>query len=88
VHLIVTPYDEVILTKVLQWIKKASAFYVNSHLQRTGTLWQRESFDHILRNDESIRTKADYICLNPVRAGLVARVQDYRWLWNLYALQP
>jgi putative transposase len=86
VHLIVTPY-EVTLANVLQWIKGASAFYVNSHLQRTGRLWQRESFDHILRNGESIRAKSDYVCLNPVRDGLVARVQDYPWLWNLYPLE-
>ena len=48
---------------------------------RSGSLWQRESFDHILRRDEDLIEKAEYIANNPVRAGLVARPEEYRWLW-------
>jgi hypothetical protein len=32
--------------------------------------WHRDFFEHRLRKDESFRQKADYILLNPVRAGL------------------
>jgi putative transposase len=45
-------------------------------------VWQREYFDRILRSAEDIRTKAEYICENPVRAGLVERVDDYPWIWR------
>ena len=34
-------------------------------------LWQRSFFDHVLRTDEPAEPHADYILLNPVRAGLV-----------------
>lgn len=44
-------------------------------------VWQHESFDHVLRSEESIPTKVDYIIQNPVRAGLVRTATDYRWLW-------
>ena len=42
-----------------------------------GRLWQRYSFERVLRADEPPRVVARYILANPVRAGLVARVEDY-----------
>lgn len=45
---------------------------------RTGRrLWQRESFERILRNHEGSRAVSRFILEAPVRAGLVARPQDY-----------
>lgn len=32
--------------------------------------WQDDFFDHRLRHDESVREKAEYILMNPVRARL------------------
>jgi REP element-mobilizing transposase RayT len=46
-----------------------------------GPVWQEESFDHVLRSDESFEQKAEYIRQNPIRAGLVKEAADYRWLW-------
>jgi hypothetical protein len=40
-------------------------------------LWQRYGYEHVLRNDEATMSVARYILENPVRAGLVARVEDY-----------
>jgi REP element-mobilizing transposase RayT len=42
-----------------------------------GIRWQRDFFDHRLRNVESTAEKAHYIRMNPVRAGLVANPQDW-----------
>ncbi len=42
-----------------------------------GIQWQRDFFDHRLRNPESAAEKAKYIRMNPVRAGLVANPQDW-----------
>jgi putative transposase len=39
--------------------------------------WQRDFFDHRLRNLESAAEKAKYIRMNPVRAGLVANPEDW-----------
>jgi putative transposase len=45
---------------------------------KTGkTLWQLSFFDHILRTAENLSKTAEYILLNPVRAGLVQRPNDY-----------
>ena len=82
VHLIATPYEPWPLRRVMQRIKGVSSHSVNHANQTRGTLWQHESFDHILRSDESLGKKIEYICQNPVRAGLVARPEDYPWLWR------
>jgi REP element-mobilizing transposase RayT len=44
--------------------------------------WQRDYFDHRLRNHESHREKADYIRLNPVRAGLVSDPALWPFIWE------
>ena len=44
-------------------------------------MWQDESFDHVLRGDESFDETVDYIRQNPVRRRLVERPEDYEWLW-------
>lgn len=61
--------------------KSESAHRINKVLLRTGRVWQDESFDHILRGNESLKEKVRYILENPVRAGLVKSPPDYPWLW-------
>jgi len=43
--------------------------------------WQRDFFEHRLRNDESASQKWDYIRRNPVRVGLVK--EPVEWPWSL-----
>ena len=86
VHLLLTPLrnlqgDLYSLVEILQGIKSASAHGLNRVLQRSGPVWQEESFDHVLRSGESFEEKVEYIRQNPVRRGLVNRPEDYRWLW-------
>ena len=69
------------LVDIMQCMKGATAHRVNKLLQRSGPVWQEESFDHVLRSHESLKEKAEYIRQNPVRRGLVKRPEDYRWLW-------
>jgi hypothetical protein len=50
-------------------------------------LWQRYGFEHVLHDDELTLIVAKYILENPVRAGLVQRVEDYPFVGSLvYAL--
>lgn len=69
------------LPEILKAIKGTSARSVNRLSGRHGSLWQDESFDHVLRGDESFDETVDYIRQNPVRRGLVQRPEDYEWLW-------
>jgi len=46
--------------------------------------WQRDFFDHRIRNDENLDEKSEYIRQNPIRAGLVTKYEDWRWKWDLF----
>ena len=86
VHLLLSPlrYDQgwpFPLTDILQCLKGATAHRINKLLHRSGPVWEEESFDHVLRSEESLEQKLEYIRQNPVRAGLVSRPGDYPWLW-------
>ncbi len=87
VHMVITPLlgdDEIPFTvaAIMSGIKGASAHSINKSLNRRGAVWQDESFDRILRTQENLREKVEYVCQNPVRAGLVLNEDDYRWLWR------
>jgi len=47
-----------------------------------GVQWQSGFFDHRLRSDESFGEKANYVRQNPVRAGFVARAEDWPHVWE------
>ena len=87
-HLILTPLTDVQrlrmfpLHEILQGIKSYSARRINEQLGRRGQVWQRESFDHVLRCSESIDAKTAYVLANPVRAGLVNLPEEYPWRWE------
>jgi REP-associated tyrosine transposase len=81
VHLIFTPYDDWTLCRIMQRLKGSSAHFINEACDRRGPLWLGESFDHILRSDESLSKKVEYVRQNPVRRGLVASPEEYQWLW-------
>jgi putative transposase len=69
------------IPEITRTVKSESAHRINNALTPTGRVWQDESFDHILRGDESLRKKAMYILKNPVRAGSAASPGEYRWWW-------
>lgn len=66
------------LGKLMQAAKGRTARYLNAAASRTpGRVWQPGYHDHALRKDEEVRAVARYIVANPLRAGLVERIEDY-----------
>ena len=88
VHLVLTPginedrQRVYVLSEIMWAIKSASAHRINKSLRRSGSIWQQEYFDHAIRRSESLEEKIRYVRQNPVRAGLIAKAEDYRWLWQ------
>ncbi|MBI1913413.1 MAG: transposase [Planctomycetes bacterium] len=84
VHLLLYPrpcgpghwYD---LADILKGLKGASARRINQLLGTKGQVWQEERYDRIMRNDQELEEKMQYIFENPVKAGLVARAEDYEF---------
>jgi putative transposase len=48
--------------------------------------WQEGVFDHLIRNNESYAEKWEYVRLNPVTAGLVARSEEWPFQGEINAL--
>jgi putative transposase len=61
--------------------KQYSGFHYKK--ARRSRLWQRYGFEHVLRDDELTLVAAKYILENPIRAGLVERVEDYSFVGSL-----
>ena len=73
-----------VLYRILQTIKRISAWKVNRLVGRAGELWQPESFDRMLRtNRDEFERYYTYIAENAVRARLAATPEEYRWYWHL-----
>jgi REP-associated tyrosine transposase len=86
VHIILTLFDDHRsgnqLSDVMKSIKGVSARNIKLLLRRRQHVWLDESFDHVLRMNERSRAKYEYVCDNPVRAGLVTSADEYPWLWR------
>jgi len=80
-HWLVRLGDEVSLSVLMQQVKSKSGFYIKKLLGLKEPVWQSGFHDRALRKDEDVKTVARYVIANPLRAGLVVRVEDYA-LWD------
>jgi len=61
------------------------------HAHHSQIEWQENFFDHRIRSEESLDEKIEYIRHNPVRQGLIARPEDWQYVWtsnDLLTLNP
>jgi REP element-mobilizing transposase RayT len=81
VHGIVRPLlsEDEPLERILQSWKRHSAREINRRFGLTGHLWQDESFDRIIRDEEHLWRVIQYIGANPGKAGL-SRDQCAIWI--------
>ena len=79
VHLIVTPIGEYTLSQILHSWKSFSANKINEFLKRKGSLWKRESFDHLIRSVDHWEAFILYIEENPVKANLCRSKYDWKF---------
>jgi putative transposase len=78
VHILIEP--KIPVSRITKIVKGSTAHEANRVLDlEGGRFWQDESFDHWVRNTEQWQRIRAYIELNPVKAGLVAKPQDWPW---------
>ena len=78
VHVMLTPKIEA--KKILQSLKGFSAREATKLLDRVGEpFWQREYYDHWVRDGREFDKIRFYIENNPVDAGLVSEADKYAW---------
>ncbi len=59
--------------------KRFTARKINSILNKQGKVWGDENFDHWCRNPQSEASIKKYILDNPIKAGLVKNIDDWKW---------
>jgi putative DNA methylase len=67
------------LSRIMHSLKSYTANEANRILGRTGAFWQRESYDHWVRDDDELARIVEYITANPVKARLVD--EPHRWFF-------
>ena len=80
-HLVLQPNAEISFSRIMKGTKGASARKINVLKKQTGQVWQDESFDRIIRDDDEFMQKLEYIESNPVKAGLVTSSTAYPHLY-------
>jgi len=70
VHALLSIHTEGDLSKTLHSWKSYSAKQINTRLNRSGSIWQRDYFDRLVRNEEHFANCVRYIRRNPEKARL------------------
>jgi len=73
VHALLTPAPEISLERAMQFIKGGFSF----RLKARPPVWQASFSNHRIRDWEDYENHREYIGMNPVRARLAERPEDY-----------
>ena len=79
IHLLITPRDPTGAAALMKTLGERYVRYVNRRHERSGTLWEGRYRSSPVDSNRYLLTCYRYIELNPVRANMVARPDDYRW---------
>ena len=71
----------VYLQDILHSVKRFSSNKINKLENRTGTLWQKESFDTTIRDEKHMYNAIIYTLNNPVSAGLASNWNNWDGTW-------
>ncbi len=75
VHALVVPRPGIDLSKILHSWKSFTANEINKALSRSGPLWAAESYDHLVRSEDSLKRIEAYIHAHEDQGAYVERRQ-------------
>ncbi len=79
VHLLVSAGAQGAVSRMMQAVGRRYVRALNAKYRRTGTLWEGRYKSCLVDTDRYLLTCLRYIELNPVRAAMVERAEDYHW---------
>jgi putative transposase len=79
VHLLLTPEHIDSAALLMKHLGQRYVQYVNRTYKRSGTLWEGRFRSCLTQSEQYVLACHRYIELNPVRAGMVKKPQDYPW---------
>ena len=83
-HLVIEGTDQTSDMRHFAKIAKQRVAYVFRTQFAIATTWQEGYYERVLRADEATEVAVRYVLDNPVRAGLVARAEDYPFSGAMY----
>jgi REP element-mobilizing transposase RayT len=92
IHLVIRPLEKARYTfysiaEIMHSIKSYSAKEIIKLLENSGrmpvppSIWLDESFDRIIKDENELFEKMNYIVNNPIRKDLARNPKDYKWLY-------
>jgi putative transposase len=78
VHIVATPADEDGLWRTFRYVHRHYTGFINARMRVTGHLWQGR-FSSVAMDEAHFVAALRYVALNPVRARLVKRAEDWEW---------
>jgi putative transposase len=78
VHVLVRPYENHSLEQIVHTWKSFTANRLQRESSRTGAVWQQESFDRIVRDENEWLEKIQYIMNNPLKRW--PGLGEYAWV--------
>ena len=82
VHALITPAEQISLERAVQFIKGGFSFRL-----KRGHVWQESFSNHRIRDFEDYQNHRGYIQMNPVRARLAERAEEYPYSSAFRALR-
>jgi putative transposase len=79
VHVLVRPKNGFCLSQIVHTWKSYSAYALQREFSRRNAIWQDEYFDRIVRDQDELNEKVQYILTNPLK--IMPEIHDYRWVW-------
>lgn len=79
IHLLVTPRQPLAIAKLMHAATRRYSGYFNIRYRRTGTLWEGRYRASTTLTQAHFLNCHRYIDLNPVRAAMTKRAEDYAW---------
>lgn len=79
VHVLIATMKGTKLGDVVRIWKTYSARSINASLQRRGPVWEDDYHDRYIRDEVHLHSARSYIRMNPVKAGLCQRAEDWPW---------
>lgn len=70
------------LSSITHSIKSYTAKQIPKVMKHIGIIWEAESFDRIIRNEQEFEQTWEYIRQNPVKAKLSQTPESYPFFWQ------
>ena len=77
VHMLIDCRDTCTLEQIIRSWKNYTAREINARLGQSGQFWELDYYDRVIRDDDHLARARRYIHMNPVKAGLCEKPEDW-----------